>query len=143
MSVSFHDAVPVARKWHAERKARLARINARAYVPPSPRMPEPEPEVVLEPTPAKIGRDWLLIHSEGEPLTVKQIIESVSFRHQISIGEMLGPRRHKAVKEARWEAINLVRQHKPHLSLPQIGRIFNRDHTTILNALNALKRKKR
>ncbi|MBX3751922.1 MAG: hypothetical protein KF897_17725, partial [Opitutaceae bacterium] len=46
-----------------------------------------------------------------------------------------GASRTRHVVEARFEAIRLVRAARPDLSLPAIGRLFNRDHTTILHAL--------
>ena len=44
--------------------------------------------------------------------------------------------RRRAFKVARWACMAAVREQCPHLSFPQIGKIFERDHTTILYGVN-------
>jgi chromosomal replication initiation ATPase DnaA len=51
-----------------------------------------------------------------------------------TIHDILGPRRNKALVAVRVECIKTFRDRG--LSTPQIGRIMNRDHTTICHALN-------
>lgn len=71
---------------------------------------------------------------------IVQIIAEVAARHDLRPEEITGPERWKRNCRARYEAMWLARQAvgrdgKPLYSLPQIGRFFNRDHTTVLNAL--------
>jgi len=68
---------------------------------------------------------------------VKLILNAVAhkYRHTgVTVNDMKSPRRDRAIIPARFEAIWRIK-HKTMLSLPQIGRIFNRDHTTIIHAI--------
>ena len=51
-----------------------------------------------------------------------------------SMYEILGPRRSRDIVQVRHECIAAVVVNCHHLSYPQIGRFFNRDHTSILHA---------
>lgn len=77
----------------------------------------------------------LLSHSAA-----RNIITLVSLKSGVSPGEMVGPRRTREIVAARYHAINLIHSHCPHLSYPAIGRMFNRDHTSILFALGRTKK---
>lgn len=67
----------------------------------------------------------------------KEIIAQVAAIYGIPVADIVGRRRSVPIVEARHAAIKAVADRRPDLSLPQIGRFFgNRDHTTILNALN-------
>ncbi len=68
----------------------------------------------------------------------KTILRLVSLKYRVPIDEIAGPRRGKRIVRIRHEAIALVYQHCPQLSLPAIGRWFQRDHTTILHALRKM-----
>jgi len=65
----------------------------------------------------------------------RAMIADVARRHGLTYREMISPARDQRHVRARTEAIVLVKQTKPHLSYPQLGRIFRRDHSTILHAL--------
>ncbi len=65
----------------------------------------------------------------------KKIIAQVAALHGLSVREVLSNRRNRPVVEARFDAIKAVADIRPDMSLPQIGRLFGRDHTTILHAL--------
>lgn len=67
---------------------------------------------------------------------VKWIIGVVAMETRIPVDVILSPRRTKPVVEARYMAIRAVHRACPHYSTTQLGRIFNRDHTTILYALD-------
>lgn len=73
--------------------------------------------------------------TSSRPL-VRDIIAKVAKRHRISPHDITGPRRSKRYIAARFEAVRAAADARPDLSLIQIGRFFNRDHTTIINALN-------
>lgn len=71
---------------------------------------------------------------------ITQIIAEVAERHEMTPAEITGPWRWKRHCRARYEAMWLARQvmgkdGKPLYSLPEIGRVFRRDHTTVINAL--------
>lgn len=66
---------------------------------------------------------------------VRSLIERVGTFHGVSFDTIVGPRRDRKSVAARFDAIKAVHEARPDLSLPQIGRHFNRDHTTIINAL--------
>lgn len=57
-------------------------------------------------------------------------------RNGVSVPVLTGASRRRPVAEVRQAAYAYVRQRCPHLSLPQIGRLFgDRDHTTILHGI--------
>ena len=63
------------------------------------------------------------------------IIRLVALRRGVRTIEMKGPARTREVVAARDEAIGLIWTHCRQLSLPTVGRLFDRDHTTILHTL--------
>lgn len=77
------------------------------------------------------------------PPSSKTIIRLVGLKHGVSVEDIIGPRRSRNIVAARHEAIRLVKSHMPHLAYPAIGRIFNRDHTSILFALGMIRKKPR
>lgn len=68
-------------------------------------------------------------------ITPKKVIEVVALKHDVLPEEILGVSRKKEIVKARHEAIFEVHRRFHKLSLPRLGQIFNRDHTTILHAL--------
>jgi chromosomal replication initiator protein len=71
---------------------------------------------------------------------ISQIISETAERHGYSVKEMTGPARYASLCRARFEAMWLAYQVKRPdgtrlYSLPQIGRAFGRDHTTVINAI--------
>ncbi|MBZ9807675.1 helix-turn-helix domain-containing protein [Mesorhizobium sp. ESP-6-2] len=63
------------------------------------------------------------------------LIKSVADKHCITVDDIKGYGRSDVITAIRFEAIALVYSERPDLSLPQIARIFNRDHTSILHAV--------
>lgn len=96
-------------------------------------LPEPEPE------PMPFKRDILDLQSVPEALraklSAKVIVADIAKRHDVPIELVFGHCRNKRIVDARHEAVIAVRKAFPLWSLPQMGRFFNRDHTTILHAL--------
>lgn len=74
---------------------------------------------------------------------IDAIIAACARRHRVSVADILGPRRFKHIVAARWEAIRAVAAEFPEFSTPRLGRIFGRDHTTILWALGRTARARR
>lgn len=68
------------------------------------------------------------------PITAKRIIEIVAKHTDVSVEDMKSPRRHSKLVTARHLAAALIRQWRPDLSYPQIGKLFGgRDHSTIIH----------
>lgn len=67
-------------------------------------------------------------------LSVDAIIEETAFKHKIKVNEIKGKTRTKLIFAARKEAIIRVRT-ELNLNVNEIARIFQKDHTSILNAL--------
>lgn len=64
-----------------------------------------------------------------------EAIEEVAARHNVTTEEILGDCRLAHICAARWEAVRAVQTKNPGLSTVALGKIFNRDHTTIMYAL--------
>jgi hypothetical protein len=115
--------------------------DARARLWAGPKKPKPASVKSPERRPAKPPRPTVAAVGYGAPVDLlwiaspKTIVKLVALRHNLSPDDLSGPRRSSHVVKARHEAIALVYTHCPHLSLPAIGRWFQRDHTTILHAL--------
>lgn len=75
------------------------------------------------------------VHGEGERRPARTILKEVCERRGFGVLDILGPSRRDAVCRVRDEAIRAVANGRPDLSLPAIGRIFKRDHTSILHSL--------
>lgn len=61
----------------------------------------------------------------------KTIIRDVAREHGVSFDDILGPSRNRNVVRPRREAMHRIRQELGY-SYPKIGRLFNRDHSTVL-----------
>lgn len=56
-------------------------------------------------------------------------------RHNITLDEMIGPRRSRRIARPRMIAMARCVDELPHFTLPEIGRAFGgRDHTTVMHA---------
>lgn len=55
--------------------------------------------------------------------------------------DVLSPRRSRGLIKPRHACMKAVCEQRPDLSFPAVGRIFHRDHTTILNAINGQKKR--
>lgn len=83
----------------------------------------------------RVVRDWIYVTKRP---TAREIISKVAKAYGLSVEALTGPSRKRAVVEARWEAMRRLKA-ETKLSSPQIGALFNRDHTTVLHALGTLK----
>ena len=79
---------------------------------------------------------------ETQPLTLADIQSSVAKHCQVSHREMLSDRHPGYIIRPRHIAMYLSREMTTK-SLPQIGRAFNRDHTTVLAAVRKIERLRR
>ena len=69
--------------------------------------------------------------------TLEQIQDTVCAVHAISREELLSPRRSPRIAQARQLAMYLARE-LTGMSLSEIARAFDRDHTTVLHAIRAV-----
>lgn len=66
------------------------------------------------------------------------IVESVAAKHNVPVSAILGDSRLRHIVAARHEAMAEVVEARPHWSFPTVGRLFGRDHTTVISALQKL-----
>ena len=78
---------------------------------------------------------YVLEHNLSPRDQILRIIEVVAHAHGITADRLLSSERIREVVQARDAAILEVAETFPWLSLPHLGRIFKRDHTTILHSL--------
>ncbi len=85
---------------------------------------------------AKLGPDT----PTGGPITVRAILDEVSAEFGVPVPEILSPWREARLLPARHAAMALAKR-LTKLSLPQIGRVMRRDHTTVLSGIAAHERR--
>lgn len=68
-------------------------------------------------------------------VTVEKILETVSKKYGISVDEIKSKKKTSNVSNARQIAMYILRK-ITELSLPKIGRIFARDHSTVISSIN-------
>lgn len=105
----------------ADREELLPDINTR---PQSKIIQYVEPEVLDE--------------TEFPPVTVKAIALACSAFYGVRVSDIVGPRRHAKVTLARQVAMYLARE-MTICSLPLIGRLLHKDHTTVIHAYQKIK----
>ena len=71
-----------------------------------------------------------------------KIFAAVYRRYGISKEELLGTRRTREIAQARHISIYLIRK-VTEMSLPNIGKIFGRDHTTVMSSCEAVEKRLR
>lgn len=90
----------------------------------------------------KRARDWLVLSDagslpQGEATNEntwpkwRQIASQVARKHGVSMADLVSHRRDKQIAAARQEAMWRLKA-ETSMTLPAIGRRFNRDHTTVL-----------
>lgn len=71
------------------------------------------------------------------PGTGRRIIAEVAREHNITPADIIGRDKRKAYIAARFEAYKRVAE-ATRWSLPRLGRLFGRDHTTVLSAFRRI-----
>lgn len=101
----------------------------------------PEAETALEPSaprPLRLAPGAFIgdLRKWGPQRKVAlRIIAQVAACHGITVEEILGPSRKMAIITARQDAMVEVFLARPDLSFPMIGRIFHRDHSTVVHTV--------
>lgn len=95
---------------------------------------------------AKINMDLVrslvpMFHEDTEPVgeTAEKIISAVAKRYGVTADDILGMKRTKDIKDARNLSMYIIRQ-VTDLSLPAIGTMFNRDHSTVHSNITAVEK---
>lgn len=120
-----------ARLWGGAPKVRICR----PALPDPDDAPEPPPAAV-EPRPLRIlGIEELPPETPIEPIPRwKRIAKEVARKHAMRIADLTGPQRALTQSAARREAMYRCWS-ELNMTLSQIGRHFNRDHTSVLAAI--------
>lgn len=71
-------------------------------------------------------------------MTTSTIIRLCASAFNVKTADVLGPRRTDAIASARHAAMALIRAKFPKLSYGEIGRLFNRDHGTVMYAVERM-----
>lgn len=70
--------------------------------------------------------------------TIKEVAQAVMIEHGITWDVLISRRKHRNIVRPRQLAMYITRELCPHVSLPQIARFFDRDHTTVTHATRAV-----
>lgn len=74
----------------------------------------------------------------GVKRSVKDIIHETAQLCRVSVDDIMGRSSQKRIADARHLAMYRIRKERPDMSLPQIGRVFDRDHTTVIAAIRKI-----
>ncbi len=83
----------------------------------------------------------LLGGAEPVNVTVDKIFSKVTEKYGVSREELVGSKRNKEIANARHTCIYMVRN-STDMSLPNIGKLFNRDHTTVLSSVELIEKRR-
>lgn len=82
----------------------------------------------------------LLGGAEPTSVTVDKIFTSVYQKYGVKKEDLISAKRNKEVALARHITVYIIRE-VTEMSLPNIAKIFNRDHSTIINSIETIERK--
>ena len=82
----------------------------------------------------------LLGGAEPINVTVDKIFAAIEKKYEVSKADLVSQSRVKEIAQARHVAIYLIRT-ITEMSFPSIGKIFNRNHSTIISSLDAIDKK--
>lgn len=91
----------------------------------------------------ELARDCISdLLGDAEPLnvTIDKIFAAVYRKYNVSKEELLGKKRNKEIALARHVTIYLIRE-VTEMSYPNIGKLFERDHATIMSSLDVIKKR--
>ncbi|MER8848539.1 MULTISPECIES: helix-turn-helix domain-containing protein [Mesorhizobium] len=73
-----------------------------------------------------------ILRRHGMPDWALTIVREVCGRVGVRVSDVASRTKHRKVVLARNEAMYLIKARKPDVSMPMMGRWFNRDHTAVL-----------
>lgn len=97
----------------------------------------PLPTAPRPPKPRDVINIVTSMPSEAMPL-YKRIMREICQKHQVTMVNLLSDRRARHIVAARYEAMYRMSE-EAGMSLPAIGRRFNKDHTTCLYGIRKYK----
>lgn len=130
--MGFDAANPQAHYAAIRAKFNKAPIPLRVVPPPPEPEHTPAPDHVLE---AEISRLQILMEGCRIPSRLRLLVLPMIEEHDIPWSMLVSPSRMEYLKGPRRKIWAMLQREG--LSLPQIGKMFNRDHTTILHGINA------
>ena len=89
---------------------------------------------------AKSCIEELLGGAEPLSVTIEKIYTAVQKKYGIRKEDILGQKRNKEIAEARHICVYLIRE-ITEISYPQIGKIFGRDHATVISSYDKVSKK--
>ncbi|MBR3879540.1 MAG: chromosomal replication initiator protein DnaA [Clostridia bacterium] len=92
-------------------------------------------EITMEVVKGCMGE--LLGGAEPIGVTVDKVFVAIEKKYGVSKADLTGKSRVKEVAQARHVTIHLIRT-LTEMSLPAIGKLFNRDHSTVLSSLDSI-----
>lgn len=102
---------------------------------PKPEKVQPQP-VAAAVDPEEIRRRSLnTLRKRGMPVWAREIVERVSHETCVSIDQMAGDGKKRRIIHARNQAIYQIKEARPDISTPRIGKWFAKDHTSILHSI--------
>ena len=118
----------------AQAKQRVVLVSAvnRLNCTEQPVEPTPEPEIEPDPLPPIPGAEKAFV-----ALKVKQIVQAVEEHCRLFPGDLFTERRWQKLVIPRQVAMFLIYRHTKHAT-PGIGKIFNRDHSTVVYAVHKI-----
>ncbi len=81
-----------------------------------------------------------VVGSEPVTVTIDKILNTVSQKYGISVEDLKSRKRTSNIASARHIAIYIIKKLTDR-SLPAIGRVFGRDHTTIINSIETVEKR--
>jgi chromosomal replication initiator protein len=81
-----------------------------------------------------------VVASESTNTTIERILNEVSNKFKVSVEDLKSRKRTSNIASARHSAIYIIKK-LTNSSLPAIGRMFGRDHTTVMNSLDAVEKR--
>lgn len=115
---------------YAAVRARLFGRNVVVEVPPAPTAPAARRAIEpIRPEPEDTAPLNML-----KPCHWRFLVKLAAVRHEVSEADVRSDSRKRLFVAARTEAMALVYQHTQ-ASMPAVGHLFGRDHTTVLHAL--------
>lgn len=103
--------------------------------PPLPFRVSPVIYAVIDAPPPPVVRDVIRLGTTS-PILARDIIAIVSEHYDISLEAMTGPHRFRSIARPRQRACFLIREYRPNVSYPEMGRLMGgRDHTTVMHAV--------
>lgn len=81
----------------------------------------------------------LLSGSEPVTITIDKILDTVSKKYGVPVDEIKARKRTKEIALARHVSVYIIRK-VTDMSLPAIGKVFGRDHTTVLSSIDTIEK---